>query len=85
MNVVSSDGTVVFFRNQSDFCLDVSHVMKKSGLDFIEIITDSTNFQEMPCIFSPKYASAFRGETGVLKFLSLIKTESAQMFTHAYA
>jgi len=74
----SNDNNIVFFRNQSEFCLTVSQEMKKLGLNFVEVITDSTNVHEMPCIISPDYASAFRGEKGVLKFLSLIAKEPAQ-------
>ena len=75
---IPQDRTVIFFRNQSDFCLSVSKEMKKKKIDFLEIITDANNYHEMPCIISPDYASAFRGESWVLKFLFLISKETAR-------
>ena len=74
MDNVNSDRTIVFFRNHSEFCLGVSKQLKENGISFIEVISDSP-YQEMPCIISPRYANAFRGEIGVLNFLSLVLTK----------
>lgn len=62
---------IVFFRDHSKFCLEVSKKLKESNANLIEIILNPF-YHEKPCIVSSSYTNFFQGEVGICDFVSKI-------------